>query len=164
MNSVRSLAEVRLSQTRKSWIKIFEGGDFAHPSGNDLRSLGSCRGLSILEIIMSKHKGPKFRTRFQNLLFLSERGGVWKTTTASLVIDIAINSGAAPLVFEIDDQRLLIELFPDRTRLVQVPSTEDMLESDQADIAAFGPVFEAMTSSDTTQIVGCGSKFRRSLH
>jgi hypothetical protein len=101
---------------------------------------------------MSKSVKPQFK--YINLLFLSEKGGSWKTTTSALVISIAIARNAKPRIYEVDEQNLLLDLFPEYTTLIRVPSSDDIIDSDVADVEAFSDMFEAMASRSNEIILG----------
>lgn len=88
----------------------------------------------------------------ETIIFANQKGGVWKTSTAISVCDIAIQSGLALDIYSVDIQSRMNDLFVS-TKTIVVPNSEAVAADDIADARAFAPIFNAMLNTEPETVI-----------
>ena len=94
-----------------------------------------------------------FTSGFQNIIIQGEKGGIRKTSMASVMVDIALSMGAAITAFEIDQRAELSALYPGVCQHVIMPETERVQDDDHAEIRVLSPVLKALTAQGAGLVV-----------
>lgn len=96
----------------------------------------------------NRHTRRALKKLFKNVIIANERGGAGKTFLAQLMASLAKSHFGNVTVLEVDDQDLLVKLFPGEAQKVAFAKVEDTRRDFTADIRALDPVLKALTDPD----------------
>lgn len=107
------------------------------------------------------HRVPKSPRKTRLYYTLGPKGGIGKSFACRALIDLLMTLGTTVRAVQVDRGTSLTSFYPDLTRIVHVPSADDMRAKPLSAISAFAPLEETLEAcvaegSDLVVDVGAG--------